>query len=387
MKNPQPQQRQRRGTVGVESRQGKLRLRLPRTIAEVNARYISTGLDDTPENQRKAQVIAWQIEEDIQAEQLDVTLEKYRHHQQASTVLVVKPKPLPDLRELWQAYCEYREPLVSVTTFKQKYIGYFASHINKLPSHKLNDATNIRHYICSNYSADTAKRVLTQLSACCNWAVNTGIIANNPFIGMTVGLRRSWNSDNIDPFTRSERDSIIDAFSKHSTYSHYTPLITFLFATGCRPGEAAALRWKHVTREYVLFSENYKAKYKLTKEPKNGKARRFPVNTQLSQLLTTVQPATQRRPDAFVFITHYHKQQLNNDTLPTATGWKSIVNELVDQGLVARYRPPYNTRHTFITLALNAGLTVPQVAKLVGNTPAIILKHYASGHVSEVPVF
>jgi integrase len=88
-----------------------------------------------------------------------------------------------------------------------------------------------------------------------------------------------------------------------------------------------------------------------------------------------------------VFVTHHHNQQINSDALPSAVGWKLILTGLVGEGQVKRYRPPYNTRHTFITLALEHGLTVPQVAKLVGNTPKVILLHYAGSQVLEVPVF
>jgi integrase len=50
---------------------------------------------------------------------------------------------------------------------------------------------------------------------------------------------------------------------------------------------------------------------------------------------------------------------------------------LMDKGAIDRYRCPYNTRHTFITLMLAEGYTVSQVAKLVGNSPAVTLQHYA----------
>ena len=41
------------------------------------------------------------------------------------------------------------------------------------------------------------------------------------------------------------------------------------------------------------------------------------------------------------------------------------------------YRKPYQTRHTFITLALDNGLDAKDVARLVGNSPEVIYKHYA----------
>jgi integrase len=43
---------------------------------------------------------------------------------------------------------------------------------------------------------------------------------------------------------------------------------------------------------------------------------------------------------------------------------------------VTTYRKLYQTRHTFITLALEY-LDVKDVARLVGNSPEVIYRHYA----------
>lgn len=64
---------------------------------------------------------------------------------------------------------------------------------------------------------------------------------------------------------------------------------------------------------------------------------------------------------------------------------KGVVTELVEQGLVTVYRPQYNTRHTFVTQCLESGVSVVQVAKWVGNSPEIIMKHYA-GIINQVEV-
>lgn len=378
--------RSKRGTVGIETKDGKLRLRLPRTIAEVNARYISTGLDDTPENRRRAQIKAWDIEADIEHGRLDPSLARYKfNNDHTSTVVITRSDTTTqDLRQLWQAYSEYRKPSVAITTFMQKYCGYFANHINKLPSHNPLDAETIRQYLVNNHSNDTAKRVLEQLNACCKWAVSSGLLTRNSFEGMANQLTRSWNSDVIDPFTAAEREAIINAYRDN----HYYNFIRFLFLTGCRPGEVCALRWCNVSDTTILFAETYNATYHLVKETKTGKPRRFPINQQLGELLADVKREGEvYNPDGLVFVTHYHRQAINNNTIPTALNWKDIVNGLVKTGKVSRYRPPYNCRHTFITSALEARLTVPQVAKLVGNTPAIILKHYAGSTVVDVPSF
>jgi integrase len=53
--------------------------------------------------------------------------------------------------------------------------------------------------------------------------------------------------------------------------------------------------------------------------------------------------------------------------------WRTVLEGLP----TIQYRKPYQTRHTFITLALENGMTVSDVARIVGNSPEIIYKHYA----------
>jgi hypothetical protein len=59
-----------KGSVGVESFRGKLRIRLPWTLSReefnVKQQYIPTGLDDTPEGRKLAEAKAKTIESDIQ---------------------------------------------------------------------------------------------------------------------------------------------------------------------------------------------------------------------------------------------------------------------------------------------------------------------------------
>lgn len=56
----------------------------------------------------------------------------------------------------------------------------------------------------------------------------------------------------------------------------------------------------------------------------------------------------------------------------TNRGWKATLTKL--HGI--EYRKLYQTRHTFITLALRSGMDVKDVAKLVGNSPEVIYRHY-----------
>ena len=102
---------------------------------------------------------------------------------------------------------------------------------------------------------------LTQISACCEWANESGMIASNPFQGMAKKIKVFKDtSKTIDPFTVDEKNAIIGAFEVHPVYGYYAPFVKFLFMTGCRTGEAIGLQWKHVSHDCktINFCESVK---------------------------------------------------------------------------------------------------------------------------------
>lgn len=385
-----------KGSVGIESFQGRLRLRLPRELYGGKQKYLTLGMSDTPENKREADAKARQIEKDILAGYFDPTLTKYKppHH-----LSIVKSKEAPrevlKLAELWEKYTEYRKPLIAETTLKLNY-QKIASHIEKLPFQEVTDAVSIRDHLLYHNSAYTAKRVITQLNACCNWACESSLLTENPFKGMAEKINVVKDEQDIDPFTSAERDAIIQGFEQHPTYLYYAPFVRFLFMTGCRTSEAVALQWKHIRSDccQIIFSEAVVcvSSQKIRKNTKTGKSRKFPCNLKLQELLRSIKPENSD-PEALVFPSLTGKE-INAHTF-NAMCWKGtkvhgkyqegIVTRLVREGKVERYRPQYNTRHTFITMALEANVSVPQVAKWVGNSPEIIMKHYA-GTLRQVQV-
>ncbi len=387
------------GTVGIEEFQGKIRLRLPRHIFGGKQKWISTGLQYTPENWKTAQSEAWEIEQDMNSGNFDPTLAKYKPRTHLTLVKPVeKPPQNLTLDELWERYTEYKSQVIEATTIKTTY-KRTKNLIPLFPSQNLKDAVAIRDWLLDNKSLYTAKYVLTHLSGCCEWAVESNLIASNPFVKMAQHIKESrtqeTDGEDIDPFTAQERDAIIEAFENNRYYKHYTNFVRFLFMTGCRTGEAIALQWKHINPEIteITFSESFSSHFSLRKDTKNHKSRKFPINAQLKALLESIKPKI-CNPEDLVFPSPTGREIDGHNFLNRAwKGYKNrhgnqvdgIVTQLVKEGKVGRYRCQYNTRHTFITMALESNVSVPQVAKWVGNTPEIIIKHYA-GTLRQVQV-
>ncbi len=103
---------------------------------------------------------------------------------------------------------------------------------------------------------------------------------------------------------------------------------------------------------------------------KTQKKRIFPINNRLGGLLKSIQPVdvsgeTKVFPspeDKWIDVHNLSKR-----------AWKAVLETL--DGV--EYRKFYQTRHTFITMALKNGVDVKDVATMVGNSPEIIYRHYA----------
>lgn len=361
-----------KGTVGVESFQDRLRLRLPRQVCKGRSRYLYLGLADTPKNRKIAQAKAMLIESDIVFERFDPTLDKYRPPDYTPAIVPAGNLTLP---ELWQRYVAFKSNTLSPTTLNTDF-RKITNHIQALPTAEFTQAHKIRDSLLGRLSPDAARRVLMQIKACCTWAVGEGLIESNPFVNLPS--IRVAKSRSINPFSRQERDLIIQAFEQSEYYSYYTPFVKFLFWTGCRTSEAVGLQWQHIgpSLEFISFEEALVGK--IRKETKTHSNRKFPTNKALKALLESIQPA-QVYPNTPVFVSKEGKTVDPHNFLNRA--WRSVMKPLP-----IKYRPQYNTRHTFITLCLEDSIPVTQVAAWVGNSPKTIWTHYAGlVNLLEVP--
>jgi integrase len=337
--------------------------------------YISLGLTNTPINRKLAQEQAFQIQRDIEYGEFDPTYERYRVQSALTTVSPPStiPVSLPKLPELWARYVKAKRSGKSPATIRM--YGWVTNHLDRCPYKLPNEPQAVFDWLVSNIPADSAKRVMMHLSACCKWAKKSGLIDSDPFYGMAseIKLKKASNEEmEINPFSREERDRIIAAFKSNRYYRHYAPLVEFLFFTGCRPSEALALQWKHITSSAINFEQAliYSGKLVLKEGLKTQKARKFPINTQLSELLYLIKP-TQVNLDALIFPSP--KNKFIDWHNFTNRAWKSVLATLPD----IEYRNPYQTRHTFCSLCREADIASLQIAKWVGNSAAMIDRVYA----------
>lgn len=355
--------------------------------------YLSSGFADTPVNRKAVEIKARQIELDIASGNFDSTLEKYKPQSVLSTITpITSIAPVqPSLKELWEGFLDYKTPQCSENTMYCMY-NVYTSYIRQLPTHDIEQAGEIRDFSVKEFPPDSAKRFITRVSACCDWAIESNLIAVNPFAGMAASIKlpkKDSEDYDIDPFSAEERDQILEAIASNRfcpkssgfKHSYYSSFLTFLFKTGCRPSEATALTWGHISKDFgnITFQQRLiktKTGKKINAGLKNGQKRRtFPCNASLRELLRTSKPDHCKSSD-LVFPSP-------EGTFIDTDNFRNRIWKKVLEGLEIRYRKFYQTRHTFITLALEATgehgghLDAKDVARLVGNSPDTIYHHYA----------
>lgn len=339
--------------------------------------YISLGIRSNPLNRKIAKDKAFEIQKDIEYGEFDPTYEKYKVGTALTTVEPVSKLPTSktSLPALWERYVDARKTGKSPATIRM--YGWVANHLERCPHKSPNDYQAIFDWLTANVPTNSTKRLLMHLSACCKWAKRSKLIKDNPFEDMAAEVKlKKVSNEEIDtqPFSRVERDRIIEAFEVSQYYKYYAPLVKFLFLTGCRPSEALALPWKNIKKATILFDQAvvYNGKKPVLKEGlKTQKSRKFPINAQLEELIESIRPYN-FKPDDLIFPSPKAQSFINWGNF-TSRAWKMTIASL--EGI--EYRNPYQTRHTFCSLCREADISSVQIAKWVGNSPAIIDRVYA----------
>ncbi len=365
--------RSKRGSVQVKNSRNWLQL----VFTHGGRRhYVSLGIRSNPLNRKLAQDKAFEIERDIEYGEFDPTYQKYQVGTALTTVDPIGELPTSQtsLLELWRQYVDARKTGKSPATIRM--YGWVANHLERCPHKSPDNHQAIFDWLTANVPANSTRRLLMHLSACCKWAKRSKLVGDNPFESMTaeIKLKKVSNEEiEIQPFTREERDLIISAFEGNRYYKYYAPLVKFLFFTGCRPSEALGLPWKNIGQSVILFNRAviYDGNGLVLKQGlKTQKSRKFPINAQLRDLIATLKTEN-TNPDSLVFPSP--KKKFIDWGNFTTRAWKVVLSSLEN----IDYRNPYQTRHTFCSLCREADISSLQIAKWVGNSPAIIDRVYA----------
>lgn len=219
------------------------------------------------------------------------------------------------------------------------------------------------------WSGKTRNNKVSVLRLALQLAVRDNIIATNPADGIEPS---SHQSPEPDPFTIEEAEAIIAGLAKH--YSE--PVANYFgakFYTGLRTSESMAQQWGWLdTRKNVLAVSEGIVMGLHKKSTKTSKIRLVQLNSRAMEFYIAQKPHSFLHKEGWIFPDPKTGERWVDDSTPREMYWRPCLKKL---GI--RYRSPYDTRHTYATMLLMAGVTPAFAAKQMGHSVQMFLTTYA----------
>jgi integrase len=219
------------------------------------------------------------------------------------------------------------------------------------------------------WSGKTRNNKVSLLRQMLELAIRDGLIKANPLDGLEPA---SHQKPEPDPFQMHEVQLILGQLEK--TYGEQIAnYFGFKFFTGLRTGESMGLRWRSidwpsqtmVVKEGVVMGEHVES-------TKTSKIRQVHLNSSALFYLQRQKAHSFLLPEGWVFVDPKTHKRFVDDWVPRNIYWEPALKKL---GL--RYRSPYQTRHTYATMMLMAGMTPAFAAKQMGHGIQMFLSIYA----------
>lgn len=216
-------------------------------------------------------------------------------------------------------------------------------------------------------SAYTANKAVKELSACLGSAVKNDILDHNPCVGIgslpvQPAKHRALTIEEVEQLRAvmpTPRDRLI---------------VSLLAYAGLRPGELCGLQWRHIGKTLILVEQSAQAGR--IKRTKTNRSRSVPIMPSLAAELAE----HERGADEDFVVTgdkggmlswHFWSQNVWNPAREAAR-------------IQAR---AYDLRHTFASLVIAHGMSVPAAAAVLGHarssmTLDVYSHAYAEGHLT-----
>ena len=264
---------------------------------------------------------------------------------------------------------------------------------------------------------ESIKHLHSVLHRALNYAVSQDLLKVNPASNAKLPSKPVAGPDEENDVVECLTLEQAKRFREAAKEDQHGPLWLLLLDTGVRPGEAFALQWRHVDfdKGRIMVRQSLTCTYTAAEREQAGgrswrvkvtktkrSVRSVPVPKATLEVLRhwKAQQAKQRiqlggewHDHGFVFTKHNGEPLGQNmdrawtQVMRAADGgrgdlgkWGPGTRKPVHGAQAARtFRPDfsmYTCRHTFATLLYENGVSIEDIARLLGNTPGICAKHY-----------
>lgn len=200
-------------------------------------------------------------------------------------------------------------------------------------------------------------------------ALRDGALTASPIDGLEAA---SHQRPEPDPFSRDETEAIIEGLAKHHG-EQIANYFGFKFFTGLRTSESLVVRWDSIDwrREQMVVSDALVLGERKDSTKTNA-VRAVQLNSRALEYLRAQKPHTFLQPHGLVFPDPRTGICWTSDEPPREMYWRPLLKRLG-----VRYRSPYETRHTYATMLLMAGVAPAYGAKQLGHSIEMFLRTYA----------
>jgi integrase len=200
-------------------------------------------------------------------------------------------------------------------------------------------------------------------------AIRDGVLKSSPVEGLEASKHQKPPPD---PFSREEAEAILADLREH-----YHPQIALYFEikffTGMRTSESLGLRWDSIdwrrgqmtVREGIVLGEHID-------RTKTHAIRQVQLNSRALAALKAQKAHTFLLQPGWVFTDPRTGKRWIDDEGPRENFWRPALKRL---GI--RYRSPYETRHTYATIMLMAGVRPAYGARQLGHSVEQFLRTYS----------
>lgn len=238
-------------------------------------------------------------------------------------------------------------------------------------------AEKLRNVLIRSGAANTAAVRLSQISCVFAWATKQCLVVQNPF----AGLRKPRKEARLEFLSFAEARRLLDAADDQAKHdlrgAVFAVAVRLGLLAGLRAGEIFGLRWRDcdLERGVITVSKSYRG------VTKTGKPRTVPMPDELFTSLRDWQsrcPATKED-----VICPLSPKKRNFDAAPWHQAYRapSPVALYRAAGLRVPQAPLHCLRHSFASLFVQSGGSIPTLQKLLGHADIQMTMVYA--HIND----
>lgn len=219
------------------------------------------------------------------------------------------------------------------------------------------------------WSGKTRNNKVSVLRRALDLAIRDGKLSASPIAGMEAA---SHQAPEPDPFALDEVEAIVECLRTHY-HEQVANYFGAKFFTGLRTSESLAQQWTWLdTRRHQLAVSEAIVLGEHKRNTKTNHVRIIELSSRAQDFYRAQKAHTFMLPEGWIFCDPKTGTRWVDDWTPRRMYWAPALKRL---GI--RYRSPYQTRHTYATMMLMAGVTPAFAARQMGHSIQMFLNTYA----------